>query len=273
MHFPERLRILLPWLRSFSRSDVRVPLRELIDFLRRPRMAETERTVVLSKKPAGEFIEVQLRGLNQPLFWPTHMDFMMLLTVLDEQYTGPRWHRYEVPETRVESNDVVVDCGAAEGLFSLEVASRCRKLFVFEPLPDFVKGLEQTFRQNANTEIVPAALGERTETARFTADGIASACGPSGTLEIRVVAMDDFFRERPERVSYIKADVEGTEMALLRGAAGIIKAGKPKIAITTYHHRRDAEEIQEYLRSLRPDYRMRLKGITYDGNSTLLHAW
>lgn len=273
MHFPERLRIVLPWLRSFTRSDVRVPLGEVVDFLRRPRMKETERTVVLSKKPAGEFLEVRLRGLEQPLFWPAHLDFMMLLTVLDEQYTGPRWHQYEVPETRVEADDVVVDCGAAEGLFSLEVATRCRRLFAFEPLPDFVKGLQKTFQPNTNTEIVAAALGDTSGVTRFMADGIASLCGPEGTLEIRMVTMDDFFRGRDERVSYIKADVEGTEMALLRGAAGIIREHKPKIAMTTYHHRQDAVEMQDFLRSLRPDYRMRLKGITYEGNSTLLHAW
>ena len=107
----------------------------------------------------------------------------------------------------------------------------------------------------------------------MNADGIASACDPSGKLDVQVCALDDFFRGRPEAVSYLKADVEGAEMSLLRGAAEIIRARKPKIAITTYHHRSDAVEIQAFLKGLRPDYRMRLKGITYAGNSTLLHAW
>lgn len=44
-------------------------------------------------------------------------------------------------------------------------------------------------------------------------------------------------------------------MAMLRGAAGIIKDDAPVCAICLYHKKDDFWQIPQYLLSLRPDYK------------------
>jgi 16S rRNA A1518/A1519 N6-dimethyltransferase RsmA/KsgA/DIM1 with predicted DNA glycosylase/AP lyase activity len=74
-----------------------------------------------------------------------------------EEYDMKHWHYYEVPETKIESNDIVVDCGAGEGLFSLKVSNIAKKVYAVEPLPSFIESLYYTFKQHENVDIIPFA--------------------------------------------------------------------------------------------------------------------
>ena len=64
--------------------------------------------------------------------------------------------------------------------------------------------------------------------------------------EVETVSIDEFVEENSiERVNFIKADVEGSELALLSGAKETILKFKPAISITTYHFADDANRIVE----------------------------
>ncbi|MEA2019851.1 MAG: FkbM family methyltransferase [Campylobacterota bacterium] len=60
-------------------------------------------------------------------------------------------------------------------------------------------------------------------------------------------------------VSFIKADVEGMELELLRGAKETIQRCKPKMALCAYHYPNDLFEIAEYVRELNPEYKFVLR--------------
>jgi hypothetical protein len=51
-------------------------------------------------------------------------------------------------------------------------------------------------------------------------------------------------------------DIEGSEMAALRGAQKIIKTQKPKCAICVYHNPSHFFEVPRYLLSLVPEYKI-----------------
>lgn len=72
-----------------------------------------------------------------------------------------------------------------------------------------------------------------------------------------VYALDDYLAGKP--VTFIKADVEGMEMALLKGAQKTIQQFKPKMALCAYHYPSDLYEIAEYVRSLVPEYQFKLR--------------
>lgn len=76
-------------------------------------------------------------------------------------------------------------------------------------------------------------------------------------MSSRVYALDDYLVGKP--VTFIKADVEGMEMALLKGAQKTIQQFKPKMALCTYHYPSDLYEIAEYVRSLVPEYQFKLR--------------
>ena len=61
----------------------------------------------------------------------------------------------------------------------------------------------------------------------------------------------------------IKADAEGADLDVLFGAEKQICKHAPQLAITTYHVDDHAERMIEWLRQIRPDYKLRLKGLSF----------
>jgi len=237
------------------------------------------------EKAAGEFIrrmertpdgwEIEIEGVAGTLFAHTAVSRDSICQSLFEQLYPWHWHFYQIPQTKVAESDTVLDCGCAEGMFTFLNAATARRIVSFEPLPDFLDGLQRTFRGNPRISIVPAALGERRQTAYLKRAALASSITLEKTdTEVAITTIDDYCRDHPCEPSYIKADLEGYEIHMLRGAANTIKRFRPKIAITTYHAASHAREIEEFLKDLIPSYRVLTKGIAPDfGTPMMLHAW
>jgi FkbM family methyltransferase len=171
--------------------------------------------------------------------------------------------------------DTVADCGAAEGLFTLTVAHRCRYVFAIEPAPAFVRALERTLAGFTNVSVLPCALAESDGVVRLSAGGITSRVieTDDGQL-VPARAIDSLFVRQGRRLDYLKADLEGAEVSMLRGAIETIRACAPRVAITTYHRREHAGQIAALLRDIHPDYHIFVKGIMpQDGRPVMLHAW
>jgi FkbM family methyltransferase len=226
--------------------------------------------------PDGEFLKVKLQGLP-PMWVPQEFDHHSLCQVIAEQFLPDHWHYFPTPETPLVADDVVADCGAAEGLFSLIAAPRVRQVFAIEPVPVFQRALAKTFRDIPNVTILPFAVGDVARDAWIDDRGLRSNVVDEPTPHpIRITTLDELYQTRPDfRPTFLKADIEGFEPKLIRGGAELIKALKPKIAITTYHAPwGQAAEIREMLRELRPDYRFRVKGIEqHRGEPVMLHAF
>jgi hypothetical protein len=59
---------------------------------------------------------------------------------------------------------------------------------------------------------------------------------------------------------FMKLDVEGAEMDILKGATKMIKKYKPILAVCVYHYIDDIWKIPEYLKSIVPEYKFVLRG-------------
>jgi FkbM family methyltransferase len=270
---PERFTIVARWLADRVRMRTTpASASEMLRFAASPSWRARGRRYVRRVERDGEMLVVHFHGMERPLYWPAEYPLDGALLVAGEQFNPRDWHYYEVPETAVRADDVVVDCGAAEGLFSLRVAPRCRHVYAVEPLPRFVESMRLTLAAQPNVEIVPCLLGARAGTARIAGEGLTAAVGEIGP-EVPVRTADELFLARDHRPSYLKADVEGAELDLLAGARELIHAEAPRIAITTYHDPSHADAITRLLRGVRPDYRVRVKGFTSSGAPIMLHAW
>ncbi len=73
-------------------------------------------------------------------------------------------------------------------------------------------------------------------------------------------------------ISFIKMDIEGSELSALRGAKYIIKKYHPKLAICLYHNPDDMWEIPRYIKELDSSYRIYIRHHTDLMNETVCYA-
>lgn len=87
----------------------------------------------------------------------------------------------------------------------------------------------------------------------------------------RLISLDDYLAGRP--ATFIKVDIEGMEMDMLRGAKETIQAFKPKLAISIYHNPEDLFVIPEYVNSLLPEYKMAVRHHSPMLMDSVLYCW
>lgn len=73
-------------------------------------------------------------------------------------------------------------------------------------------------------------------------------------------------------VDFIKMDIEGSEMAALRGAKNLIQRHKPDLAICIYHKVEDLWEIPEYIRQIEPGYHIYIRHCSHYDQDMILYA-
>ena len=136
-------------------------------------------------------------------------------------------HRYETSGFHVNTGDVVVDVGVAEGNFALSVVEKAKKLYLFEVDEEWIDVLKVTFAPwKEKVEIICKYVSDHDDDENVT--------------------LDTFLGK--EKVDFIKADIEGAETALLKGCKNILSDNHPlKIVMCTYHNPNDAEEIKHML--------------------------
>lgn len=88
---------------------------------------------------------------------------------------------------------------------------------------------------------------------------------------VRVRSLDSYLTGRP--ATFIKADIEGMEMAMLRGAKETIRKFRPKMALSIYHEPTDLFEIAEYVSSLVPEYQMAVRHHAPVLMDSVLYCW
>lgn len=74
---------------------------------------------------------------------------------------------------------------------------------------------------------------------------------------VKICTIDSYFKDK--EVTFIKADLEGSEVDLLRGAKDVITSQKPKLAICVYHRPDDLFNIINILHQYVPEYRFYLR--------------
>jgi FkbM family methyltransferase len=223
-----------------------------------------------------EYYEILLKDYSTPIYFPRVYKLETFFQVVVESLYQNNWHYYETNGTPVMPDDVVLDCGAAEGLFSFIVANRSKKVYAIEPSLDFIKCLQRTFLPFKNVEVIDCALSNREYKTTLKQNGIESSLNietKNHTRNISVMTLDHLVEIKNIRPSYIKMDLEGHDYAALEGAKETIFQYKPRIAVTTYHKIDHARQINDLLQSIHPSYKIQTKGIYQEtGCPIMLHA-
>ena len=179
-------------------------------------------------------------------------------------------------------HEVYVDCGTYNGSTLVDFVLWTRRhydaVYALEPLPEMQEKIEKRrgWESIHDLTVFPFAAGEKKETVPFfrTADPSGSFIIPPEEQEehsfpIQAAALDDLISGP---VTFIKMDIEGSEMAALRGAQRLIRTWRPRLAISIYHKPFDVLEVPDYLLSLVPEYRFRIRHYGAGLFETVLYA-
>lgn len=174
-------------------------------------------------------------------------------------YEGP----YEYKEISLGNGDVVIDAGANIGMFSALASYKGASVFSFEPVPQNQKLLELTRSLNKNITICPFALSDKSGKMNLTMEeegnigSFMESKNAKNTFEVDCITLDEFVAQnKPEKISFIKADIEGAERKMLAGATEVLKRFAPKLAICTYHYPEDPELLEEMILKANPRYKI-----------------
>ncbi len=75
-----------------------------------------------------------------------------------------------------------------------------------------------------------------------------------------------------DRIDFLKLDVEGSELAALRGAVSSLHRFRPKLALSIYHRPNDFFEICDFVHDLGLEYKFYLGHYTIHDEETVLYA-
>ncbi|MCX7598009.1 MAG: FkbM family methyltransferase [Armatimonadetes bacterium] len=179
---------------------------------------------------------------------------------------------------------VVFDIGASAGIFTL-LASRLvgggGRVISCEPVDGNFRCLERNLavRKVSNVVLRPCAVGaadgELTINLSTTNPGAHSAVRASAgeSVVVPMRSLDGLVAELGlERVDFIKADVEGMEPEVLRGAAGTIRRFRPCVSMSAYHLPEHRTLLPQMLHEIEPSYRCEVRK-AFKGAELNFFAW
>ena len=154
---------------------------------------------------------------------------------------------YEVAKQKrllelLQPGQVFFDIGANAGIYTLlfsKAAGRHGQVHAFEPLPENLVFLERHVAMNRadNVRVHPLALATSRGKARFarSPSRFTAHLASDGELEVDAIPLDDFvFADKYPLPNLIKIDVEGGELAVLKGARRLLAEAPPAIFLATH---------------------------------------
>ena len=192
--------------------------------------------------------------------------------VLLDQYQFRKTHNYEkqnfhspVEETyfpeflsSLSHDEVFVDVGAAAGdtleAFLKWSKGKYRSLIAIEPDPGNFNKIPDFPRLVASQ----IALSDHDGYESFLETGSWNArLDSGGELSVQCKRLDHLFLENPP--TFIKMDIEGSELEALWGARNIIREHSPVLAICAYHEASHLWDIPLLIYAINPEYHLRLR--------------
>lgn len=177
-----------------------------------------------------------------------------------------------------QNREIFVDAGSYDGNSIMDFISwengNYEKVFAFEPINEMFQLIrKRLINENiSQVELFQKALWIKNEKVPFIENKSGSyvAEGENVTSFVEGVALDEIIRN--EKITFIKMDVEGSELNALKGAKNTIRKNKPKLAICIYHKPEDILDIPAYILDLVKEYRFYIRHYSSCIWETVLYA-
>jgi hypothetical protein len=148
--------------------------------------------------------------------------------ILDSGDAKKTPHQYQTETFHVESGDILLDVGCAEGLFALDVMDKVKKAILFESDPIWFEPLKATFEKELASG--KAVLIEKNVAGKNTSQSVTIA---------------SVLKNEEYESLFVKMDIEGAELEVVRSCENWMDTDKNiRFACCTYHKKNHAEVLQ-----------------------------
>lgn len=176
-----------------------------------------------------------------------------------------------------EENEVFLDCGSYNGSDIFEFCEwsnwRYDHIYSFEPMKKMCEIIEERCKKAnlRNVSVFNNAVWSKNEKLYFFENNAGSRNDVSGNVCVEGIAIDSV--SGSEKATFIKMDIEGSELNALKGGRRTICEQKPRLAICIYHKDEDICEIGAYLLELVPEYKFMIRHYASNTWETVLYAY
>jgi len=161
-----------------------------------------------------------------------------------------------------DGREVYVDAGCYTGdtieLFIERTGASFDRIIGFEPDPSNFEALSGRFGDDPRIELKPMGLyGDRRTLCFAASHDRAAALSEAGDIQVEVSSIDAELKD--DRTTFIKMNIEGAELAALKGGRHNIGRWKPKLCVSGYHVASHLWEVPLLMKEICPDYRIFLR--------------
>ena len=174
---------------------------------------------------------------------------------------------------KLTDNETYVDVGCYDGdtikQFNSVCSGKYNKIYGFEPHSENYKTTLRTVEslKMQNVHIFPEGAWSSKSVQPFishygeVSNSVGARIIEHGDMHVNTTTIDDALSD--ENVTYIKMDIEGSELNALKGAKDTIIRCKPKLAVCLYHKPEDIIEIPLFLYSIMPECKYYIRHHNY----------
>lgn len=197
------------------------------------------------------------------------------MQLLQSAYDGINHQYFDKSIVSCDENEVFVDCGGFVGDTTedyIQQYGAYKKIYVYEPSADNIETCRKNLEKYSDVVVKRCGVGEKnTWMAMDTSKSSSSFLNADqGKEAVEIISLDE---DIPEKVTFIKMDIEGFEIPALIGAKNHIKNDSPKLAICTYHILSDMWEIPKLIDAINPNYQFYIRHYCETQNhKTVLYA-
>ncbi|MCR4925395.1 MAG: FkbM family methyltransferase [Clostridiales bacterium] len=170
-----------------------------------------------------------------------------------------------------------IDCGGFIGDTVEQLLKRTtpKRVVSFEPFIDNYKKLSEFCQSQRDKGIeftlMNNAVSDKIAKLTFATGTGSGAISENGDTVITAVSIDEALVGIEP--TFLKMDIEGSEIDALKGAYNTIKASKPDMAICVYHNIEHLWEIPYYIKSIDSDYEFYFRNYNAFTMETVLYAY
>jgi FkbM family methyltransferase len=151
-----------------------------------------------------------------------------------------------------------LDIGAYNGDSALVLSEYAKDVYSIELSSDNFVLLNRVLAQNpslsANVHAFHMGVSDKEGEGTFAGRGVGAMISDGPGARVEIITIDAFVQRYNLSVGFLKADVEGHGLAVVKGAAGTIARERPIFSLAAYHDFSEMYNMSIFLLELLPTY-------------------